>query len=66
IKTWEVENINKHAFNIVGATLGIQKNISKHLGVGVEFYWQTTINGIGIYSVDLNSLGNQLMISYKF
>lgn len=63
---WEVENRNKHAFNIVGVTVGYEKYFSRRLGVGLEVYWQTTLNGIGIYTVNLNSLGNQIMLNYRF
>ena len=63
---WEVENRSKHAFNIVGATVGYERYFTRRLGVGLEVYWQTTLNGIGIYTVNLNSVGNQVMLNYRF
>ncbi|MEL6561532.1 MAG: hypothetical protein AAFQ94_25305 [Bacteroidota bacterium] len=63
---WEVENRSKHAFNIVGATVGYERYLTRRLGVGLEVYWQTTLNGIGIYTVNLNSVGNQIMLNYRF
>jgi len=66
ISSWEVEDVNKHVFGVVGATLGYEKYFTRRFGLGIEVYWQTTINGIGIYSVDLNSLGNQVLLNYRF
>lgn len=66
LSRWEVESQNKHVFNIIGATIGYEKYFTRRFGLGVEIYWQTTIDGIGIYSVDLNSLGNQFLLNYKF
>ena len=65
IRRWEVEGVNKHYFGVVGTTIGYEKYFTRRWGVGVEFYWQTTLSGIGIYKVGLNSLGNQLMLNYR-
>ncbi len=65
IQEWTVENQNRHFFGVVGVTFGYEKYFTKHLGIGLEFYWQTTIQGIGIYQINLNSVGNQILINYR-
>ena len=65
ITRWEVEGVNKHYFGVVGATVGYERYFARRWGLGLEFYWQTTLGGIGIYSVGLNSLGNHLILNYR-
>jgi len=64
---WVVDrsNINKHFFGVVGVTVGYEKYFTKRIGLGLEFYWQTTLQGIGIYQINLNSVGNQILLNYR-